>query len=303
MVKDPKAYKFGVEIECTLPYINQGWMDEMRKLGCSWHDDGSINSYGSGYEGVEIVTPPWGYNVMWRNLSKISKILDRYNVNGNSSCGLHVHISHRKFLITKYIKRLINVWLAVEDVLYATQPDSRFGNGYCRRLLRSYVQGTFDEMPANKDRLIGKIEGRYYSLNLQNLRNDGMGTLECRLHAYTTNHIKIRNWITLLRAIYAYALDDYDREEVRELFNMRISEEKINKVWEMIDLDPGVREFYNDRINKMLFERLALQQGKAMEYDEIKDKKNRIMRRFESVRNEVSQIENETHSITRAFSD
>lgn len=303
-MKDAKAYKFGVEIECSLPNYNYSTFGQkFRGLDCIVKDDPSIRPDESGYEGFEIVTKPLGYIDMQRILSKMCKILDENNVRGNMSCGLHVHISHRKFQITKYLKRVIMVWLAIEDVLFATQPQSRFHNQYSQRLLRTYVSGTFDEMPASKKRLLNKIEGRYYSLNIKNVDDGGTGTLECRLHAYTSNHIKIRNWITLLRCIYSYAIEDtYNSGDVRELFNMRIDQGKIDKTWELIKLPTTLRQFYNARINSNLFTRLAEQQGKAIEYEQMIDKKKRIVKKYERANSEMQDFRDAESSITSAFS-
>ena len=126
--------------------------------------------------------------------------------------------------------------------------------------------------------------------------------MECRLHAYTANHIKIRNWITLLRSVYAYSFDEYDTFQIRELFETRISQPKVDAVWKMLKIDDKLKTFYNSRINNNLFDKLARQQGKALDYDQIKNKKKRIVKRFEVAQSELTTFQEQERSISSEFS-
>lgn len=304
-----KAFKFGVEIECAVPdAVRRDVSTQIEDWGCVFSTDGSIGNLRPGYNGVEIKTPPLGYNATCRIISKVCRLLEDYNVYGNSTCGLHVHCSNRKFMMPRYIKRIINTWLAVEDVLTSTQPASRFSNGYCVRLLREHVRGTLDNLPHDKDLILQKIESeynvahgsRYYALNLISLRTHK--TLECRLHAYSANSKKINNWITVLRALYNYALEDYNQAQVDELFKMKISMDKIAKVWEMFKLPEKVRVFYNHKITTHLFSRLGDQQEGASQRLTLIDAKKKTLDRYKKVKDEVDAIERQERTILSAFS-
>jgi hypothetical protein len=304
-----KAFKFGVEIECAVPdAVRRDVATQIEDWGCVFSSDGSIGNLRPGYGGVEIKTPPLGYNATLRMISKVCKLLEDYNVYGNSTCGLHVHCSNRKFMMPRYIKRIINTWLAIEDVLTSTQPSSRFNNSYCVRLLREHVRGTLDDLPHDKDLILRKIENdhqiahgsRYYALNVMSLNQHK--TLECRLHAYSANSKKINNWITVLRAVYNYALEDYDQRQVDELFKMKISMDKIDKVWEMLKLPEKVRVFYNHKITRHLFDSLGRQQESANKRLELADVKKKVMERYQKAREESNAIERQEREVLSAFS-
>ena len=305
----PKAFKFGVEIECSLPRESVSTVVEaLEDLGNNVGSDGSIHDLRVGYEGIELRTPPLGYNATTRLISKTCKLLEDYNVNGNATCGLHVHCSNRKFLMAKYLKRIVHTWLAVEDVLTATQPQSRFNNNYCVRLLREFVRGTLDNLPHDKDLILRKIEtehqiahgSRYYALNLMAL--NAHKTLECRLHAYTANAQKINSWITVLRGLYNYAIEGYDPIVVDHLFKTPISMEKIEEVWTLFGIPDKVKAFYSHKITRNLFSLLASQQEGAYKRMGLVDAKTKAMNRYNTANQELENIRTQEREATRAFS-
>ena len=302
-----KAYKFGVEIEFTAPrWKYDNIVGEIHDLGCDYHDDGSIRC-DDDYAPIEVVTPPQGFNYTQKTIRALGKMFEKYGCTANKSCGVHVHTSNRHFLMPKYIKRIIHTWIALEDVFVSTQPRSRFSNGYCVRLLREHIRGTFDDLPANKDRILHKIsreqqtasDTRYLALNVMALNRHG--TIECRLHAWTLNPKKINNWITLLRAFYNYCIEDYNPEVINELFKTPINQEKIDKTWELFRLDNDVREFYNAKIMRSLFGILADQQKGAVKRVELKAVKDRAVRQARSAQERLNTVEREESNALRAF--
>lgn len=214
-------------------------------------------------------------------IPRITALATRYSVGINDSCGLHVHVSNNRFFSIRNLRKIVGLWVAIEDVMFATQPDSRLENSFCKRKLRQYVTDGFPKIPAQKAALVyelGNID-RYYALNLASMSHHG--TIECRLHSGTLNPEKILNWLTLLKAIYDYALDSYDAEEVTKLFKMGTSVKKVKKVWGMLGLSDEVQEHFNKRINRFSLPKLDKQQKAAHEVMKLRPLKDKANADFE----------------------
>lgn len=126
-------------------------------------------------------------------------------------------------------------------------------------------------------------------------------TIECRLHAGTTNAEKIINWIKLLVAIYTYAIKSYNSSQVRELFDMETSEEKINKAWDLVGLTSKERAYFNARIQKFMIPDLANMQKSAKQYLEFRPLKDRIYRRYDKASRALEEIRQQDNNLLRAF--
>lgn len=258
-------YRFGVEIECIVPHENAAiFIDHLQNRGVNVGNDSSIQNQ-DGWHGLELRTPPHNLPELEYLLVEMYSLCHLYNADINDSCGLHVHASHPDFDINTNLNRLLGLWVAIEDVMFATQPESRLNSKYCQRRLASHVIAGFPKLPKEKQHMVRELgrSDRYYALNFASLSQHG--TIECRLHAGTTNTDKIINWIKLLTAIYDYALYNYNAREVNKIFLMPTSNEKIEKVWKMINLSPNLSTYFNNRIDKFLLTRLAQQQEKAKE--------------------------------------
>lgn len=296
-----KAYKFGVEIELVIPYGNTDqFKDAIRRLGCYVKGDGSIK-YGDDETGLEITTPPVGLNKLHRLLTKIEKICEANNATVNKSCGLHVHTSNKRFFIAKNLRRIVGTWVAIEDVLIATQPASRYNNEYCKRRIRQYVTNGFPKLPNQKQEIVNRLsrEDRYYTLNLASMAKHG--TLECRLHAGTTQSRKIINWVKVLVAIYNYAIEDYKTEEVKALFDMETSEAKITKVWEVLKVEKSVSNYMDERIQKFLLPKLAKQQASAKKILELRPLKLKVTKRMAEAQAVFNRVRNEESELLQQF--
>ncbi len=261
----PETFTIGVEMEClTTDYNAEDIGEDVEgNLRFDMVDDGSLSGIG---EGMEFRSSPMQYEELSDQVNYLCNTLANYSVETNKTCGLHVHMSNEKFFNEKYIKRLVYVWVAIEDVLLATQPQSRFNNSYCKRYLLQFLHDSKSErkFPKGKDALIDELErnDRYYSLNLSALEKHG--TIECRLHAGTINAEKIIQWVTLLQAIYSYALTEaYDKKTIDRLFKMPISSEKVEAVFTMLGLSEATATFYRARIDKFMFAILQKQQETA----------------------------------------
>ncbi len=259
------AYKFGVEIECIMPYSESSFEDQLNSTKWKTSEDGSIDAEDNA--GIEVKTNgAVSYSDLQTNIKELCQLMSDNSVYTNSSCGYHVHISNNNFFDNLYIQRLILVWASIEDILLATQPRSRLNNQYCRRYLKKFIDDktkNTDKMPKGKEKLISKLGStdRYTALNLSSLKKHG--TIEVRLHAGTVNKEKILNWVNLLLSIYEYTDKRYNKNELLELFTTPISQTKIDKVFSMLKLPDELARFYNSRINKFTFAVLEKQQTSA----------------------------------------
>lgn len=261
-----KQFKIGFEIE---HYINYDLCSEYENaiadssLPIQLGSDSSISGDGEGYE--LRASRGLSYTTYKDTIKKTSEVLGQFNAEVNSTCGFHVHISNKRFFNNGNIKKIIFFWSAIEDVLIATQPRSRLNGQYCQRYLMQYVMDERNsvKLPKAKDELINKLATvhRYKTLNLSSLQRHG--TIEVRLHAGTTNAEKILAWTDLLLAIFTYCLERYDHDEVAELFRMKISEDKIAKVLDLLQLSNKNKNFFQKRVVKFMFNILAMQQEEA----------------------------------------
>jgi hypothetical protein len=262
-----KAYKYGIELEVIIDRDQVTRLsDKIRagRLPYTIKHDGSVRSSDYEKQGIEIAcSRPLNYTQLERSSKALCRILRDTEASINKTCGFHLHMSNKRFYNQKNLKKIVYTWSAVEDILYSTQPKSRYNNDFCKRVLQKYV-GTGYSMPKAKSELIRELHAidRYYSLNLSAMGRHG--TLEVRLHAGTTNSEKVLKWVELVMAIYDYALTSFDNEKVTELFNMPISDEKIKKVFALLKLDDATAQHFTGRIERFGFDLLARQQAGAV---------------------------------------
>lgn len=278
------------------------FVSECNSLGLMNESDGSIQYDSSEWRGVEIKTKPLGFNVMLRTMSKFAQIADKRGIEVNKSTGYHIHISNKRFFIAKNLKKILSTWIAIEDVLMATQPQSRMNNQYCKRRLKDFAEKCgLPNLPAGKEKLIddARQADRYYTLNLNSLSKHG--TLECRLHSGTVNFKKIKNWAVLITAIFDYALTKYDKAKIAELMSMNISELKIDKVWQLLDIPADIRNFYNERINKFLFPTLNTQQEAAVKIMAISPKLKREKKAYDKAELEYNKTSADVRRLRNCF--
>ena len=275
--------------------------DDIESLGCNLTTDGSLSF--DGFDAWEVTTNPLGYNQMKRTINKLGRYLTSIEATANKSCGLHIHASNKRFFQRKNLLRITQFWLAIEDVLFATQPVSRLQNHYCQRLLARMVSGKmYDKLPQMKEDIIDEARetDRYCAFNINALSKHG--TLEVRLFAGTVNAQKINAYLELIRAIYNYCLTSYDPKIVQELFNESISQTKINKVWGLLGLSVKTKKLLNSRIEKNLFATLGLQQVSAVKYTKVQPKLLKAKAKYEKYMHDYNEVQDSTQGYLDAFS-
>lgn len=298
-----KAYKYGLEFELFVPpNAYRELREAVEKLGCNTTSDGSICPDDDN-EGIEVRTPPAGLNKTLRIVSKLDKLFDKYGCGVNSSCGLHAHISNKRFFMVKNLKRIMDTWLAIEDIMYLTQPQNRLTGTYCKRKLKQYcsLQGLPEFKNHSRSGIIEAAAGidRYYSLNLAALAKHG--TIECRLHSGTLESRKVKHWLVLLTAFYNYCLENYDKKQVKAIFETITSEAKAKRVWGLLELPEATVKHFNNRIQKFMIPLLARAQKASIEITKIRPNTLKLKRDYENLDRSYRNALDREREYQRAF--
>lgn len=236
---NPSARYLSVEIEAA--DINEGNRVEsvVRKWKGSVVVDGSLPS-----TGFEINTAPAGGDLFVNQVTEICRALNDSSAKVTADCGLHVHIDARDFDYYM-VRRLVNVYAAIEPALFAMASKSRRSSNYCipcgekyksamadgaagYKLAKSKIIKTvyaFDTETKKENvydsRALARLKkekyfsGRYNALNLHSWFH--RGTIECRLFNGTVNADKITCWGMLWAAILDYVAKHTDKEVTADM--------------------------------------------------------------------------------------
>lgn len=244
--------KLGTEIEIA-GKLAGGSRKEMKNALVKWAAsvvrDGSLPD-----KGVEIVTSPAGGD-KWREMMKyLGGGLDSLRAIVDSSCGNHVHVDATD-LGAWDLRRVIQLYAHVEDVLFAALPATRRNSTYCIPCGPTYLEWLKDgnkklnkrwlamkqygitvnsvvratcgadasqkqknaEVDATiKDRATHKYDStRYKALNLHSFWH--RGTIEFR-HAHgTANWLQIMHWGIVCGSVVEFAAKHSDSEVLKLL--------------------------------------------------------------------------------------
>lgn len=216
-----RELKFGVEMEISnIDLSKYDLASKLRENGIearalnsvehsgynSWkiERDGSL----SGANTMEIVSPVLVGVDGLMDLNKVTEVLNEYNAEVNTSCGVHVH-HEASDLRYKDIKNVYKIYAKHEEAINGMLPKSRVNNSYAKTLKDEFeVKG--ESLVEIVDR-VNSIEElkeeiapeswsyyqqeRYYKVNFVAYVNHG--TLEFRQHSGTTDYEKLSNWIIL----------------------------------------------------------------------------------------------------------
>jgi hypothetical protein len=181
-----KENHIGVEIEF---YIPQGLeRDDLARefaetqLGqyVTLKDDGSINcdeDNGDTSFELAICAPE---SKIEQVVNESVQVLEQYDAEVNSSCGLHIHLDMRSRPVNVVYNRLV----AAQKYLFQLVPKSRRSNSYTQLTPKIKME---------------EVSGRYYAINPEAYKK--YKTLEVRLHSGTVDAAKINNWIALLLTV------------------------------------------------------------------------------------------------------
>ena len=195
----------GIEIECGIKIKKEELADKLMHLAgyVMIKNDGSVGVPDRNNIEINVCAPVSIYKDILRQLTDVLNSKE-VGAKVNKTCGLHVHLDAREYgynfsQLNNNYSRLV----AVQSILYSMQPKSRQANSYCKR---------------SKTRNIRRGSTRYQGINAQSLWK--YNTIEIRLHAGTTEYLKIANWVDLVYGVMYSAVQPPKRSmtSVRSFF-------------------------------------------------------------------------------------
>jgi len=253
----------GVEIEvekCSDRYSIT--YDLPQVVGVS--EDGSLDE-----SGIEMQTPPASGAKFEKVVKDTLKVISRYGCQATRSCGLHIHIDARdvRYNPTK-LSKILRAYYAVEPLLYAMLPKSRYGSTFCKPLRQNYTYEDLitrgldkleriwykepdkDRRNQMKNSKYDEKGTRYTGLNLHSLFY--RGSVEVRYHSGTTDWNKIRHWTILNLCIVEYAINHYQEKEIKAL-SLELQERAqasglLGKIAKIIRIPNSTKKYIAERI-------------------------------------------------------
>jgi hypothetical protein len=206
------AFTFGAEFEVLVPpqFTRHTAARELSRRaglpvhsdmgGCpagSWKVVSDMSVRGSGFNGLEFVSPILKGDDGLEQVRKIADALLAMGCTVNQTCGLHVHVGGHGGQLSFY-KNLVKLYGRFEDVIDTFMPRSRRGNvaTYCRSVKLGAAQ--IDNCTSAQDianvltRASRADAAKYHKVNLVPM---GKPTVEFRHHAGTVDSRKAINWI------------------------------------------------------------------------------------------------------------
>lgn len=239
------------------------------------NDNFSIKEDGSLHNGVEITLAPSSGSVYLDRVNTACKVLTDTGHVINRSCGLHVHIDLRdKKTDYVFLSHLLTTFYAIEDVLFATQPQSRQDNTYCMSLRKNYSffdfyqRKTYDfdfnyyNMPKDQKEDMDRFKLDHYNSKRYNAFNFHSvfyrGTIEIRLHAGSLNPIKIVRWTNLLLKIVKWVETSYSYKTTLKLLSKDVNNDKLAIFRRVFKIDKSLYRYLLARINQFDHKGLAI---------------------------------------------
>lgn len=264
---NPSARYVSCEIEVASVKRGNKVTEVVKKWGGAIVRDGSLPS-----SGFEINTAPAGGDLFMGQIQEICDALNDKQAKVNDSCGLHVHINAKDFDFYS-LRRLVKVYAKIEDALYDMVPKSRRTSSYCKPCGEHYMR-TMAAGKVPKDVKIGVMqsvyrfkadckygarelqeskrhkyhESRYYALNIHSFFY--RGTVECRMHAGSTNAAKIQSWGMMWAHLLDFSLAHSDAE-VDALFVGKSSKDALLAVCATSKAKERLTTFVKERIAKL----------------------------------------------------
>lgn len=93
----------------------------------------NVNSNGQNEGGYEITSYKASGIEDIKSIAKISSEIKKIGVKANNNCGYHIHVDVSDYT-DEDMGRLIAYWLCIEDGLFASVPERRKYNNYCKKL-------------------------------------------------------------------------------------------------------------------------------------------------------------------------
>lgn len=178
----PDFLTFGVEMETEgISYTKQAGQVarkfiKNRDLDWEAKDDGSLRG-----EAAEVCTPPLRFNADGLDeLRQGAKALRNAGARTSPRCGGHIHVGV-KALSIKQVGSVAEWWLAAQECVLAALPIIRSRQQFCEPFHSSHLQSVRSIVNGGQAReSLGRVTGKYCSMNMSHLGHSGYGTLEFR---------------------------------------------------------------------------------------------------------------------------
>lgn len=165
--------------------------------------------------------------------------------------GFHVHINVANRTLDDLKKICIN-FVKYEDAFDSFMPPSRRENQFCRS--NKQAVGTTTNK-ARKDRILScnsisdlcnvmNPQGRYYKLNLENLRTGRQQTIEFRQHSATSEYKKSSYWVRFCMAFVMNSIKFQTPKVLKEGSDVR---DQFDKLFLYVIKDRALRDYYLER--------------------------------------------------------
>jgi len=176
----------------------------------------------------------------------------------NSSMGMHVHIDVEKLSLPQLI-RVCQVFVQYEDTIDTfMDPSRRTGSSESKKYFDSNKNAVMGDHARNLQRLeklescrhkfelcnVMNPKGRYYKLNLQNLKTGRQPTLEFRQHAATSDSYRVASWVRFCLALVYNAAQMKDEAPSSTDRMTRKRTDDFQSLFESIIQDESLCNFY-----------------------------------------------------------
>lgn len=164
------------------------------------------------------------------------------------------------------IKKLVLLYLALEDIIYSFVPRSRKSNRFCIPLSENYHSKEIENCDKiddlekiwyredNKDRREQRKKEKYDSSRYSGINFHIMFAqkhLEVRIHSGTINFLKIRNWAKLHIAILDFVIENYASSEYDKLLSdLKLTlelKQKTELLFSKINLTQSTKDYFLER--------------------------------------------------------
>lgn len=290
----PPEMTIGIEIEAIGEYKYKELLEDVIKHfvdNWSCKEDGSVYSETvRGVSGIEIVSPILrGSNK--KNINEIIKVcavLDKFGFYTNETCGGHIHIGDNYLDNANAWQNLLEMWSNTERILYIISNEK--GNGprktvedfaepVSKDLAKELNKGSINidsemDLKRFKEELLN-FQGianiyRYKSINFQNIKRNGKGTIEFRISNGTVNTdtwieninlfggiVKSAKELSVIQSKDESKLSEEEKEKLKCFENIKSDnlneKEKLESILVLVVKEPD-RHIYRKRyiINKRL---------------------------------------------------
>ena len=194
----------------------------------------------------------------------LQKIAGFKSIKVNKSMGFHVHVDVSKYSLQQIIK-ICQQFVKYEDAIDLIMPKSRRtgsdesnaffkSNTSCAKMHLGFVGGDSDWKVMrflNGCQDIHQVadvmnpDGRYFKLNLQNLKDGRQPTIEFRQHSSTINTDKVRAWV---RFCVRFCENSANFDPPTPFANRLVdADSKFDYLFQSVIKDNALHRFYRDR--------------------------------------------------------